>query len=58
MSNLQMIEALCGMLDDAIRIIKEQAALLSIHGIETDGGRLEEQRQKLLERVEKEGWSA
>ena len=58
MTNLQMIERLCGLLDEALGIIKEQAALLAMHGIETDGGSLETERRKLLETVEKEGWTA
>lgn len=57
MSNLQMIEHLCRMLDEALTVIREQAALLQMHGIETDDGTTEEKRRALLERVEREGWT-
>ena len=52
MSNLEIIASLCNMLDEALEIIKVQAEILSAHGIETYSGRLEEQRQKLLEKAE------
>lgn len=57
MSNLQMIEQLCKMLDDACRIIREQAELLAMHGIETDSGEIERRRAELLSTVEQEGWT-
>ena len=57
MSNLQIIERLTQMLDEACVIIREQAELLTMHGIETDSGNVERERQALLERVEKEGWT-
>ena len=53
MSNLQLIERLCGLLDQAQAIIREQAALLAMHGIETDGGELEAGRAKLLDDIER-----
>lgn len=53
MSDLQIIERLCKMLDEAQRIIREQATLLAMHGIETDGKLLGEQRQRLLDEVER-----
>lgn len=53
MSNLQLIERLCKMLDEAQEIIREQAALLAAHGIETSDGKLEEQRRALLTEIEK-----
>ena len=56
MSNLQIIETLCGLLADASAIIREQAALLEMHGIETDSGMLEDRRRALLEKIEREGW--
>ena len=56
MSNLQIIETLCSMLDDAQRVIRAQAELLEMHGIKTDTGTLETERQALLERIEREGW--
>ena len=55
MSNLEIIASLCNMLDEALEIIKVQAEILSAHGIETYSGRLEEQRQKLLEKAEGAG---
>ncbi len=53
MSNLELIERLCAMLDEAQDIIRKQAALLGEHGIETDGRLLEEQRQRLLDEIER-----
>ena len=55
MSNLQIIESLCAMLDEAQRIIRAQAELLEMHCIKTDTGTLETERQALLERIEREG---
>ena len=53
MSNLQLIERLCAMLDEAQSIIKEQAELLAQHGIECDGTeRLVERRTELLTDIE------
>ncbi len=52
MSNLQIIERLCTMLDAAQEIIREQAELLAQHGIETDDGTLERERAKLLSDIE------
>ena len=43
MSHLEIIERLCRMLDDAQNIIREQAALLEMHGISTQDGNLENQ---------------
>lgn len=54
MSNIQIIERLCQMLDEAQRIIRFQAELLAMHGIETDNGTLEAERQALLEQIERE----
>ena len=48
MSNLQIIERLCLLLDVAQDIIREQAALLAQHGVETDSGELEARRAALL----------
>lgn len=48
MSSTQTIEKLCGMLETAQEIIREQADLLAMHGIETADGRLEERREALL----------
>lgn len=53
MSNLQLIERLCEMLDEATEIIRSQAELLTAHGIETGTGELEEQRGALLREIEK-----
>ena len=56
MSNLQIIEQLCRMLEEACGVIRQQAALLEMHGIRTDDGTIERERAALLERIEKEGW--
>ena len=53
MTNLQLIERLCRLLDEAQQIIRDQAALLAAHGIETEPGALESQRARLLEGIEK-----
>lgn len=53
MSNLQIIEQLCGMLKDAQAIIKGQAELLAMHGIQTEGGKLETKWNELLANIEK-----
>lgn len=37
MSNLKIIEALCGLFADAANIIREQAALLEMHEINWKG---------------------
>ena len=52
MSNLEMIQRLCEMLDTAQKVIREQAELLEMHGIETDDGGLEEERTRLLTDIE------
>jgi len=52
MSDLQLIERLCELLDQAQDIIRQQAALLEMHGIATDDGALEDSRAKLLSDVE------
>ncbi len=52
MSNLKLIEKLCNLLDHAQEIIREQAELLAMHGIETDDGGLERERTELLTEVE------
>ena len=56
MSNLEMIERLCALLSEAIELVKDQAAILEMHGIQTDADTIEQKRTHLLERVEKEGW--
>ena len=53
MSNLQLIEELCKILDSAQQIIRDQARILNEHGIVTDDGELERQRTALLEKIEK-----
>lgn len=53
MSNLQIIEKLCEMLDSAQAIIREQAALLAMHGIESDAGEIEHRRAELLAEIER-----
>ena len=52
LSNLEIIDRLCRMLDDAQQIIREQAQLLAMHGIETSSGDLEEKRTQLLKDIE------
>lgn len=52
MSNLKLIEKLCNLLDQAQEIIREQAELLEMRGIETDDGGLERERTELLTEVE------
>ena len=52
MTNLQIIERLCRLLDEAQQIIRDQAALLAAHGIETEPGALENQRARLLNDIE------
>ena len=56
MSNLQIIEALSRMLEEACGIIRQQAALLEMHEIKSVDGSIERERAALLERIEKEGW--
>ena len=56
MSNLEIIQTLCEMLDDACGIIRDQSEIMSQHGILTDDGGLEERRDALLRQVEREGW--
>ena len=53
MSMVVIIASLCSMLDEAQRIILAQAEILSAHGIETADRRLEEQRESLLDRMER-----
>lgn len=50
------IEKLCGMLELAAQIIREQARLLEMNGITTSTGTVETRRDKLLEEIEREGW--
>lgn len=52
MSNLELIDRLCGLLDVAQQIIREQAAILAQHGIETDSGEVERRRAELLPEIE------
>lgn len=52
MGNMELIERLCEMLDTAQDIIRQQAELLNMHGIQTDTGGLEGRRQALLEEIE------
>lgn len=41
------------MLDEAQQIIRQQAEILAMHGIETDTGQLEANRAQLLQDIEK-----
>lgn len=54
MSNIEIIASLCSMLDEAQKIIRLQAEILSAHGIETCDGSLENQRKNLMDRLERE----
>ena len=47
MSNLELIQRLCCMLDAAQGIIRQQAEILAMHGIESNGLKLEKQRAGL-----------
>jgi hypothetical protein len=51
MHDLQIIETLCDMLGRAQEIIREQAELLAMHGVETEGNGLETRREKLLDEI-------
>lgn len=51
MSNLEIIQSLCEMLGKAQQIIRDQAALLSMHGIETFDGNLEKERNAALDAI-------
>lgn len=53
MSDLQIIDKLCQMLEEAQQIIKSQAELLAMHGIQTGSGELEEKRTALLCEIER-----
>ena len=53
MSNFELIERLCGLLDVAQQIIREQAAILAQHGIETGSGEVERRRAELLDDIER-----
>ena len=52
MSNLQIIERLCALLEEASKMIRTQAELMEMHGIKTADGVLEEGRKRLLEEIE------
>lgn len=51
-SNLEIIRRLCELLDNAQEIIKAQAEILEQHGIRTESGDIERQRQQFLTDVE------
>lgn len=48
MTGMQEIGVLCRMLHEAVELVKEQAELLAMHGIKTENGELEAQRDKLI----------
>ena len=52
MSNLEVIQRLCAMLDAAQGVIRAQAEILAMHEIESEGGELESRRQALLNDIE------
>lgn len=53
MSNIEIIERLCLILETAQGIIRAQAEMLSAHGIVTDSEMLESKRSELLEDIER-----
>lgn len=48
---MSTVEELCGLLCAAAGIIRQQAALLEMHGITTAGGGLEKERRETLESI-------
>ena len=52
MSSLEIITRLCRLLDEAQQIIRDQAELMAMHGIETESGKLEANRTQLLADIE------
>lgn len=52
MSSLEIITRLCRLLDEAQQIIRDQAELMAMHGIETESGQLEANRTQLLADIE------
>ena len=54
MNTLQIIERLCRIIDEAQEIITEQARLLDMHGIRTEGGRFEAKCGELVKRIQSE----
>lgn len=58
MSNLELIERLCGIVGEASDIIREQDALLRMHGIVGEGTtEIERRTTELLEAVERGGYN-
>ena len=55
MGSFETIEELCAMLKNACTIIQKQAAILNQHGIETEGGKLEQERAELLQKAGRMG---
>ena len=53
MSNLELICRLCDLLDRAQQIIRQQAEIMTQHGIETDGREIERRRTALLAEIER-----
>ena len=53
MSHLRVIERLEDMLRTALEIIDQQSALLAMHGIETEDGKLEREERQFREEMEK-----
>lgn len=54
MSNLELILRLCRLLDGAQEIIKRQAEIMAMHGIDfEDGSEIKAGRERLLEDIER-----
>jgi|GEM_PF-409768 len=54
MSNLELILRLCQLLDGAQDIIRRQAEIMAMHGIDfEDGSEIKEGRKRLLEDIER-----
>lgn len=47
MTGIALVENLCEMLEIAQGVIKQQAILLMMHGIKTEDGKIEAQRDEL-----------
>lgn len=48
MSGIALVESLCEMLSIAQSVIRQQAELLMMHGVETYDGNLEELRDRII----------
>lgn len=53
MSNLELICRLCDLLDRAQQIIRQQAEIMNLYGVETADGGIERRRTALLAEIER-----